>query len=93
MLRRPLPYREAKRRLAAAGFLEVSQRGSHVKFVRIRGAEILTRLCRDTAALLLAPSEAFFAKRAFRSRRLNDSDRQARRRAIFGFKPGRPNVR
>ena len=33
MLPRPLPYREVKRKLAA-GFTEVSQRGSHVKFVK-----------------------------------------------------------
>jgi predicted RNA binding protein YcfA (HicA-like mRNA interferase family) len=31
---RPLPFREIKRRLEAAGFIEVSQKGSHVKFVR-----------------------------------------------------------
>lgn len=30
----PQPFREVKRRLEAAGFIEVSQRGSHVKFVR-----------------------------------------------------------
>ena len=30
----PLPYREVKRRLEAAGFAEHSQKGSHVKFVR-----------------------------------------------------------
>lgn len=28
----PLPYREVKRRLEAAGFVVVSQVGSHVKF-------------------------------------------------------------
>jgi predicted RNA binding protein YcfA (HicA-like mRNA interferase family) len=31
---RPLPYREVKRKLEAAGFEEVSQRGSHVKFIK-----------------------------------------------------------
>ena len=31
---RPLPYREVKRKLEAAGFAELSQQGSHVKFVR-----------------------------------------------------------
>lgn len=31
---RPLPFREVKRRLEAAGFVESSQKGSHVKFVR-----------------------------------------------------------
>jgi predicted RNA binding protein YcfA (HicA-like mRNA interferase family) len=30
----PLPYRQVKRKLEAAGFAEVSQKGSHVKFVR-----------------------------------------------------------
>jgi predicted RNA binding protein YcfA (HicA-like mRNA interferase family) len=29
---KPLPYREVKRKLEAAGFTEVSQKGSHVKF-------------------------------------------------------------
>lgn len=31
---KPLSFREVKRRLEAAGFLETSQKGSHVKFVR-----------------------------------------------------------
>lgn len=31
---RPLPYREVKRRLEAAGFRFYRQRGSHAKFVR-----------------------------------------------------------
>ena len=31
---RPLPYREVKRKLEAAGFTEVSQKGSHVKFAK-----------------------------------------------------------
>jgi predicted RNA binding protein YcfA (HicA-like mRNA interferase family) len=31
---KPLPYREVKRKLEQAGFVEVSQKGSHVKFVR-----------------------------------------------------------
>ena len=31
---RPLPFREVARKLRAAGFAEVSQRGSHVKFAR-----------------------------------------------------------
>ena len=31
---KPLPFREIKRRLEAAGFVETSQKGSHVKFVR-----------------------------------------------------------
>ena len=31
---RPLPFRDVKRRLERAGFVETSQKGSHVKFVR-----------------------------------------------------------
>ena len=30
----PLPYRIVKQKLEAAGFVEVSQKGSHVKFAR-----------------------------------------------------------
>ena len=30
----PRPFREVKRRLEAAGFVEATQKGSHVKFVR-----------------------------------------------------------
>ncbi|HEY6341334.1 MAG TPA: type II toxin-antitoxin system HicA family toxin [Bryobacteraceae bacterium] len=33
----PQPFREIKRRLEAAGFVEASQKGSHVKFVRRLG--------------------------------------------------------
>jgi predicted RNA binding protein YcfA (HicA-like mRNA interferase family) len=31
---KPLTYREVRRKLEAAGFREVSQRGSHVKFIK-----------------------------------------------------------
>src|SRR5579862_5700566 len=31
---KPLPFREIKRRLEVTGFVETSQKGSHVKFVR-----------------------------------------------------------
>ena len=41
---RPLPFREVKRRLEAAGFVEVSQKGSHVKFVRIQGQIVDTAI-------------------------------------------------
>lgn len=34
---KPLPFREIRRRLQAAGFTEASQKGSHVKFVRRTG--------------------------------------------------------
>ncbi|MDE0377345.1 MAG: type II toxin-antitoxin system HicA family toxin [bacterium] len=38
----PLPYRQVARKLHGAGFVEVSQKGSHVKFVRRDGDEIRT---------------------------------------------------
>ena len=41
---RPLPFREIKRRLEAAGFAEVTQRGSHVKFVRRLGDVVDTAI-------------------------------------------------
>lgn len=31
---RPLPFREVKRKLEAAGFIEGSTKGSHVKFIK-----------------------------------------------------------
>ena len=31
---KPLPFREVKRRLEAAGFVKVSSKGSHVKFAK-----------------------------------------------------------
>lgn len=34
---KPQPFREIKRRLEAAGFVEASQKGSHVKFSRHSG--------------------------------------------------------
>ena len=40
----PLPFREVKRRLEAAGFVEVSQRGSHVKFARVIGDQTDTAI-------------------------------------------------
>jgi predicted RNA binding protein YcfA (HicA-like mRNA interferase family) len=39
-----LPYREVKRRLEAAGFIEHTQRGSHVKFVKTTGDKVSTAI-------------------------------------------------
>jgi predicted RNA binding protein YcfA (HicA-like mRNA interferase family) len=39
---RPLPYREVQRRLEAAGFTLVSQKGSHVKFAQQSAAGVRT---------------------------------------------------
>jgi predicted RNA binding protein YcfA (HicA-like mRNA interferase family) len=41
---RPLPYREVSRKLLAAGFVEMSQEGSHVKFVKVTGEGVLTAI-------------------------------------------------
>jgi predicted RNA binding protein YcfA (HicA-like mRNA interferase family) len=41
---KPLPFREIKRRLEKAGFVEASQKGSHVKFVRRSGETIDTAI-------------------------------------------------
>ena len=35
---KPLPFREVKRRLEAAGFAEAGQTGSHVKFAKTTAA-------------------------------------------------------
>jgi predicted RNA binding protein YcfA (HicA-like mRNA interferase family) len=39
---KPQPFREVKRRLEAEGFVETSQKGSHVKFVRRVGETLDT---------------------------------------------------
>lgn len=41
---RPLPYREVKRRLEAAGFVQVAQEGSHVKFAKVTDEGIHTAI-------------------------------------------------
>jgi predicted RNA binding protein YcfA (HicA-like mRNA interferase family) len=41
---KPQPFREVKRRLEQAGFVETSQKGSHVKFVRRRGETVDTAI-------------------------------------------------
>ena len=41
---KPEPYREVKRRLEAVGFVEASQKGSHVKFVRRSGEVVDTAI-------------------------------------------------
>lgn len=41
---KPLPYREVKRRLEAAGFTEVSSKGSHVKFAKVTNVGTYTAI-------------------------------------------------
>ncbi|MHB8574709.1 MAG: type II toxin-antitoxin system HicA family toxin [Dehalococcoidia bacterium] len=40
----PLAYSEIRRRLLSAGFVEVSQKGSHVKFLRQSGQGVRTAI-------------------------------------------------
>jgi predicted RNA binding protein YcfA (HicA-like mRNA interferase family) len=40
----PLPFREVKRRLEAVGFIQVGQKGSHVKFMRRVGETVDTAI-------------------------------------------------
>ena len=50
---RPVPYREVKRKLEAAGFMQVGQTGSHVKFAKTTSEGTLTATVpkhRDVAA-------------------------------------------
>jgi len=39
---KPLPFREVKRRLEAAGFTQVAQTGSHIKFAKTTAAGLRT---------------------------------------------------
>jgi len=41
---RPLPYREVKRKLTAAGFTERPGKGSHRKFVKINPEGVITAI-------------------------------------------------
>jgi len=41
---KPLPYREVKRKLEAAGFVETTQPGSHVKFVKTTTEDVYTAI-------------------------------------------------
>lgn len=50
---KPLPFREVKRKLLAAGFIEVGQTGSHIKFAKTTTAGTRTATVpkhRDVAA-------------------------------------------
>lgn len=41
---KPLPFREVKRKLEAAGFSEASQTGSHIKFARVTDEGVRTAI-------------------------------------------------
>jgi len=55
---KPQPFREIKRRLEAAGFVEAGQKGSHVKFVRRSG---------DTVDTAIVPKKSEVPVRTLRS--------------------------
>jgi len=59
---RPLPFRELKRKLEVAGFAEVSQTGSHVKFAKITAEGTRTAIVPKQERLLPARFEAFRGK-------------------------------
>jgi predicted RNA binding protein YcfA (HicA-like mRNA interferase family) len=60
---KPPPYREVKRKLEAAGFTEVSQKGSHVKFVKDTGEGVYTAIVPHHRGLPLVRSVASCDKR------------------------------
>jgi len=49
---KPLPFREVKRKLEAAGFVEVRRKGSHVKFLKEtpEGRRVVLVPCRSEMA-------------------------------------------
>jgi predicted RNA binding protein YcfA (HicA-like mRNA interferase family) len=59
---KPQPFREIKRRLEAPGFIEASQKGSHVKFVRHTGDVVDTAVVRKSARFLSALCGAFLSQ-------------------------------
>jgi predicted RNA binding protein YcfA (HicA-like mRNA interferase family) len=44
---RPLAYREVKRKLLAAGFVQTTRKGSHVKFVKTMPEGVRTTIVPD----------------------------------------------
>jgi hypothetical protein len=59
---KPLLFREVKRKLEAAGFFEVGQTGSHIKFSRQLAPERERQRYRSTAKLPPARYAAFCVK-------------------------------
>lgn len=59
---KPLLFREVKRKLEAAGFSEVGQTGSHIKFAKSVAGERGPQLSPTIAKWLLAPFEVSYVK-------------------------------
>ena len=59
---RPLPYREVKRKLEAAGFKEVSSKGSHVKFAKVTQLGTYTAVVPHHREVPSAPFAAFSSR-------------------------------
>ena len=64
---KPLAFREVKRKLEAAGFVQIGQTGSYVKFAKMIG-EGTRQLCRITAKLQAERFEVLFVKLGFPKR-------------------------
>jgi predicted RNA binding protein YcfA (HicA-like mRNA interferase family) len=60
---RPSPYREVKRKLEAAGFVQVGQTGSHVKFAKTTTTGTLTATVPKHSEVALARYEVSCVKR------------------------------
>jgi predicted RNA binding protein YcfA (HicA-like mRNA interferase family) len=67
---KPLPIREVKRRLEAAGFIEATQKGSHVKFVRRREETVDTSIVPKKSEVLAGTLRSIHKSGPHRPRRL-----------------------
>ena len=59
---RALPFREVKRKLEAAGFIEVSRKGSHINLLRRLRKELIRQSCLIIAKSLSAHSEVSYGR-------------------------------
>jgi predicted RNA binding protein YcfA (HicA-like mRNA interferase family) len=60
---KPQPFREIKRRLESVGFVEASQKGSYVKFVRRIGEVVDTAIVPKKSDIRPARFAVSFVKR------------------------------
>jgi predicted RNA binding protein YcfA (HicA-like mRNA interferase family) len=69
----PPPFREIKCRLEAAGFVEASRKGSHVKFVRDSGGIVDTAIVPKKHEVPVGTLRSISQPSAYRSGRLAES--------------------
>jgi predicted RNA binding protein YcfA (HicA-like mRNA interferase family) len=60
---KPLPYREVKRKLDAAGFEIVGKKGSHVKFAKVSDSGTLTAIVPQHDEVVPGRFEVFCVRR------------------------------